>query len=204
MKVNTRKILGWICFIYSGFVLFLQLFIIVMQVNLKIYVTSWIFHIESIGLGVWFGALGFQLVREERESNRWRRLIIYAIILFPIIILRGVESVEHLKLGSDWLPYISAILVLFSVISICVPYLFGGYILKRVEERKSRSDATPPQILHLIGMLFSVTPSTLAFWFYLLGSSKDTAYYLVGISYLAIGVWWAWWHHRYSKAPILI
>lgn len=196
--MNTRKILGWLCFFYSGLILFLQLFIIIMLIKLEIHDVPWTFHLGSIGMGVWFAAIGFQLVRAKPETNIKIKLIVYTVFLFPLMVLRGVEKIGELRLKTDYFPLIGVVLILFSVASLCVPYLFGNRFLKRAEKKKSRLDATPPQILQLIGMLWSLAPAAAGFYLYLLGSSKEMTYFLVGATYLALAAWWVWWRRRYS------
>lgn len=201
MKETTRKRIGWICLIYSGLLLFFSVFFIFVPETRKLkYGITWAYSLGSLGLCFWIAALGLYLVREKPNPDGKMRLTIYGIVLCPIFILRQPTVMGHSQPISNLLPLATVTVVISSAISICVPFLFGGRILKHLEENSSKASATPLQTLHLIGMACSAMPSMTGFLLYFLGATKNTIYYFVAISYVAMAMWWAWWRHRYFRA----
>ena len=178
----------------------LNILIIIFPAERKVVGIIWGFHLTSIGLAIVVGALGLHLVRGKPEPNIWLEFGCYSILMVPLIFLRAATGMETLRLRSDWLPLISVVVIIFSIISIVIPFLFGDRILKWLIEKPVSVKATPLQTLKLYGMFWLLTPSMAGLGLYLLGGSKDLVYYFAGISYLAIGCWWAWWKYHYSKA----
>ena len=201
MNDKTRKTLGWLCLVYSGLFLLSIIFTIIIPIKGKIkYDINWVFYLESLGMVSLVSALGYYLVWRKPDPNMRMRFSSYMLVLVPIVLLRVTTMVEYSQAVSDWLPLITIVMVIFSLTSICIPFLFGDRILRRQKEKALPSEATPLQMLYVIGLIWALAPATTGFFLYLLGSSKNMIYYLVVISYLSIAIWWAWWKHRYCRA----
>lgn len=204
MEYKLKRILGLLCLAYSAISLILLVSVTVIPTMARITNRTWRDNIISVGLIYIFGTLGAHLVRKEPKPNTIMNLYIFILLLSPIIVLQAISKTEQLTLRTELFPWLHVLWVAISLIIVCIPYLFGHNILKRLEARSSRSKSTPSKILHFVGMACSLMPSTIGFCFYLLGTSKDAVCYSVVLSYIAGAAWWFWWIHRYSKTSMVI
>jgi len=164
---------------------------------------SWVYQLESLAIFLYVSSLGIYLAKEKPDPNKAWQFFIYAVALCPIFYLMGMTTIKQPQPISDWLPLSTVIGGIISVIFICIPYLLRGRIFKETEENSPTWSEAHSKVLHLVGIACSVMPSMVGIILYLMGATKDTLHYFVGISYMGIGVWWAWSKHRYSKAANL-
>ena len=198
MTDKTKKILGKICLVYAGIVLLGEVLITFIPSMAEMVKRSWEDHLVSLSTTIILGALGFHLFRGKTENNKIYRIVIVALILSPLANLYAASKAVPIETRIRSLPWVQTSLIVLSLIIVAVPYLFGERILKREESKPLRPQATPRQVLNIIGLGCAVMPSAIGCVLPFMGVRNNDMYYFVGLSYVAAAIWWGWWRYRYT------
>lgn len=200
MTEKTRKVLGWICLAYSGVHSLLYILTIAVPTAARIAYRSWIDHLVTLWLIYLSFSLGRSLLRGKLEGNRLVWFLNCIFLFFPLIVIQQASRLGQPAGVVVWISWFRFFYLVIGTGCVIIPYLFEGQILRQLASRGPGRLTTPAQGLGIIGMGCSVMPSAVGGNLILLGIEKQTVciYYLVGISYVAIAVWWVWWNNRYS------